>query len=799
MNFDKCNNNSKLLQRQDTATTTSDNEATTSVSTNASLQTSPGHRRHPRPTFTYDLPYNVRKGLCDLLDADGSWEQLAGECIGFNDTQIRLFSHALLRRESPTNDLLMKWEQRSPLVGDLFLHLYRLKHVRGMIVLLPFVDEKMKPLCEQVRQETQETASLGSKADPIKSAITTSKGGIDVPFLRVEIASDSPHNSLSNLGAVGGQTPTNNNIHAYVNERKVINQQNQHQNLSVHWNDLSPSGRPTPSTNVVQTQTSSSIGRASSILTQTPDDDMEVNYKELVIATDDFCKERIIGSGGFGVVYRGEWKGTQVAIKKLKGIDNVAQAINEFKVLNRYRIDNIVPLYGISLDGPEACLVYQYMPNGSLEDKLLGKCKKGQNAIILSWNQRAHIGEGIAKGLNYLHTLKGKPLVHGDVKAANVLLDAQLDPKLGDFGLSKMISSSLTGDKKGVYTHLTVTSVHGTSVYLPAEYLRQKILSPAVDVYSYGIVMLEMDTGRRAFDGHKLLVDLVQDEILAGQTDSEREGAIKLKDPRLLSPVSLSPPIIVGLSPLTPSNNLLTTMTCSTNPTSSNVSSLAADDAISDNHWFHSLITLGLDCAHKSKKKRPSMSQVLDFYNQCKTRDRIRRISVESGRQSSIQGRLSPKLASTSTATGLMGTPLPPDHEVKTPLELQLWYDMVKRDNRPTERSTVCPTLGSSPRDSELPPSFSNISIGDSMTMSMLSRDTMDDDVDVESPTTPDVPRETAPPEDLSASVQEETLAVIDDHEAALSTTSTDLSSVNSVIPLLTELGVGKSSSTFKS
>jgi hypothetical protein len=124
---------------------------------------------------------------------------------------------------------------------------------------------------------------------------------------------------------------------------------------------------------------------------------------------------------------------------------------------------------------------------------------------------------------------------------------------------------------------------------------------------------------------------------------------------------------------------------------------------------------------------------------------------------------------------------------------------MVKRDNRPTDRSTVCPTLGSSPRDSELPPSFSNISIGDSMTMSMLSRDTMDDDVDVESPTTPDVPRETAPLEDLSASVQEETLPVIDDHEAALSTTSTDLSSVNSVIPLLTELGVGKSSSsTFK-
>lgn len=216
------------------------------------------------------------------------------------------------------------------------------------------------------------------------------------------------------------------------------------------------------------------------------DDDLEVLYKELLIATDDFSQDRVIGSGGFGVgkltlcfmicplqqkrvlVYRGEWKGTQVAIKRLKGVDNVSQAITELKVLNRYRIDNILPLYGISLDGPEACVLYQYMPNGSLEDKLLDKQKTG---IVLSWAQRATIGEGVARALNYLHTLKGRPLVHGDVKAANVLLDAQYEPKLGDFGLSRPLTSQ-DESKRGVYTHIVVTSVHGTSVYLPPEYLR---------------------------------------------------------------------------------------------------------------------------------------------------------------------------------------------------------------------------------------------------------------------------------------------------------------------------------------
>src|SRR5699024_4649880 len=107
----------------------------------------------------------------------------------------------------------------------------------------------------------------------------------------------------------------------------------------------------------------------------------------------------------------------------------------ELRVLNCCRIDNILPLYAVALDGPEPCLVYQYMSNGSLEDRLL--CKG--NTSPLTWLQRAKIGEGIARALNFLHTLKGNPFVHGDVKSANILLDAVFEPKLGDFGLARKV------------------------------------------------------------------------------------------------------------------------------------------------------------------------------------------------------------------------------------------------------------------------------------------------------------------------------------------------------------------------
>ena len=211
------------------------------------------------------------------------------------------------------------------------------------------------------------------------------------------------------------------------------------------------------------------------------------------------------------------------------------------------------------------------MSNGSLEDRLL--CKGGSPP--LNWLQRGNIGEGIARALNFLHTLKGNPFVHGDVKSANILLDSVFEPKLGDFGLARKVEKRGRNDDS-LYTHCTVTSVNGTSVYLPAEYLRNKILSPAVDVYSYGIVVLEMATGRRAYDGKRLLINMVEDEygkvskVIKKSDGIERTLNDHLMDKRI-------------------------------------------QHLTEDRHWFNCLLELGRKCAHKTKAKRPIMIQVSFF------------------------------------------------------------------------------------------------------------------------------------------------------------------------------------------
>jgi len=223
------------------------------------------------------------------------------------------------------------------------------------------------------------------------------------------------------------------------------------------------------------------------------------------------------------------------------------------------------------------------MSNGSLEDRLL--CKG--NTSPLTWLQRAKIGEGIARALNFLHTLKGNPFVHGDVKSANILLDAVFEPKLGDFGLARKVEKR-GRNEDSLYTHCTVSSVNGTSVYLPSEYLRNKILSPAVDVYSYGIVILEMATGKRAYDGKKLLINSVEDEY---------SKAVQLNIKTSSSPRSSG----------------------SDDGPMSGVHENLMDKRIvhfhDDRHWFNCLLELGRKCGHKIKSKRPLMIQVIgSFY-----------------------------------------------------------------------------------------------------------------------------------------------------------------------------------------
>lgn len=227
-----------------------------------------------------------------------------------------------------------------------------------------------------------------------------------------------------------------------------------------------------------------------------------IKYKELVVATSDWSKDNILGRGGFGIVYKGRWKHTEVAIKKIvyhkaaedskkQAVIQLKQSLNELRHLNSCRHDNVLPLYGFSLDqtdGAEPCLVYQYMAGGSVERRL----HSAQNP--LSFHQRTRITLGTARGLQYLHTyVNGKPLIHGDIKPANILLDPCCVPKIGDFGLVR----------EGSVESMEVSSVYGTRPYLPIEFIAKRTLSTKIDTYSFGVVLFELFTALRAHDKNR--------------------------------------------------------------------------------------------------------------------------------------------------------------------------------------------------------------------------------------------------------------------------------------------------------
>lgn len=223
---------------------------------------------------------------------------------------------------------------------------------------------------------------------------------------------------------------------------------------------------------------------------------MQINYNELVEATGNWDKANILGSGGFGVVYKGKWKCTDVAIKKMYFKDGLSkeqkvaqmkQSLNELRHLNSFRHDNVLAVYAYSLSGDDSCLVYQLMQGGSLEQRLFFAKPHQQ---LLSWRQRISIAQGAARGLQFLHTVSEMPLIHGDVKSANILLDPCCQARIADFGLAREASQ----------TSKVVSQVYGTVPYLAPEFSRRKILSTKVDTFGFGVVLFEMATGMRAYD-----------------------------------------------------------------------------------------------------------------------------------------------------------------------------------------------------------------------------------------------------------------------------------------------------------
>ncbi|XLR33020.1 hypothetical protein S83_060920 [Arachis hypogaea] len=212
--------------------------------------------------------------------------------------------------------------------------------------------------------------------------------------------------------------------------------------------------------------------------------------EEIEAATEKFNPSRKIGEGGYGSVYKGDLENTPVAIKVLnpEAAQGRKQFQQEVEVLSCIRHPNMVLLLGAC---PESgCLVYEYMDNGTLEDRLFRK----DNSPPMPWRLRFNIAADIATALLFLHQAKPEPIVHRDLKPANILLDRNYVTKIADIGLARLVPQSVVDNVTQYY----MTSAAGTFCYIDPEYQQTGILTPKSDVYSLGVVLLQIITAKPA-------------------------------------------------------------------------------------------------------------------------------------------------------------------------------------------------------------------------------------------------------------------------------------------------------------
>ncbi|MFS8002390.1 putative protein kinase RLK-Pelle-RLCK-VIIa-1 family [Helianthus anomalus] len=249
--------------------------------------------------------------------------------------------------------------------------------------------------------------------------------------------------------------------------------------------------------NVIQTSVSSEVVEKNKPSPEQSSSPMNkartFTYAQLVKATDNFKGAYFLGEGGFGKVYKGKLEDSDqiVAIKQLDpdGLQGIREFVVEVLTLGLADHPNLVKLIGYCAEGEQRLLVYEYMPLGSLEDHLHGY---RANSKRLDWNTRMKIAAGAARGLEYLHDKMNPPVIYRDLKGSNILLGEDYHAKLSDFGLAKV---GPLGDK----THVS-TRVMGTYGYCAPDYAMTGQLTFKSDIYSFGVVLLELITGRKAID-----------------------------------------------------------------------------------------------------------------------------------------------------------------------------------------------------------------------------------------------------------------------------------------------------------
>ncbi|XP_059439336.1 cysteine-rich receptor-like protein kinase 44 [Corylus avellana] len=254
------------------------------------------------------------------------------------------------------------------------------------------------------------------------------------------------------------------------------------------------------------------------------DESLQFDFATIRVATENFSKENKLGQGGFGAVYKGMLlNGQEIAVKRLSS--GSGQGDQEFKnevlLVAKLQHRNLVRLLGFCLEGNERLLIYELMPNASLDRFLFDPIKR----LHLDWETRYKIIDGIARGLLYLHEDSQFRIIHRDLKTSNILLDSEMNPKIADFGMARLFVLD--------QTHANTRRIVGTYGYMSPEYAMHGHFSVKTDVFSFGVLILEMVSGQK--NSYFLIGENLED-LLSYAWQNWREGtASNLIDPTLRS------------------------------------------------------------------------------------------------------------------------------------------------------------------------------------------------------------------------------------------------------------------------
>ncbi|XP_046743774.1 pelle-like serine/threonine-protein kinase pik-1 [Diprion similis] len=427
------------------------------------------NRCYKEIVYVYELPFEPRDELCRSLNESGKWMDFADRIRCDSETKRKCGSE-----NDPMNALLTVWSRGCPRISDLYLLLNEMQQSKLMDMMKKFVSKEHHNLIDKGKENAD--------------IISGHKG----------------RNSNSRDCKIGSQNFNQSEPAISKNKKFLVHELKNHGDTTkISNNPSSFSSSNDSSDQQAEAGTSKIINKNISPIKSTL---LKVPYEDLKVATMGW--KTVLGEGSFGTVFRGKLKNRLVAIKRMdKQIADTIQDNNiqrqqllkEMVILNVYRHDNIINLFACCMGREMPCLVYQLMENDTLKNQLERKKKKSP----LTWLQRHEIAKGIARGIQFLHTGGKRPLIHCNIKSANIFLDKNFEPKIGNFRLAEELKND----------NMKVSRISVTTAHLPDDYLHSRELSTKVDMYSYGIVLIELATGKTASDGNiRALKEMVDNE-----------------------------------------------------------------------------------------------------------------------------------------------------------------------------------------------------------------------------------------------------------------------------------------------